>query len=398
MSRVQTGLEVLISDYPEKIRGARIGVVCHPASVDAEFHHVLDLLKVAGARITAVFGPEHGARGEAQDMEGVDDVSLDPRLKVPVYSLYGATLDSLTPGQAQLQALDALVIDLQDVGARYYTFVWTMALCMDAAGKAGVRVLVCDRPNPLNGVTTEGNMIKPGFESFVGLHPLPNRHGLTAAEIARYVQTGRGIACELDIIPMRGWQRAMYFDQTGLPWVYPSPNMPTLETALVYPGMCLVEATELSEGRGTCRPFELAGAPDVDPEALATQLSHSHLAGCLFRPVYFRPGFQKHANTICGGVQIHVTDRQCFDAYATGIAFLQSVKRIAPEAFVWREKPYEFVADIPAIDLLTGDVAFRQALDAGTDADLVALSIEWQQERAAFEAIRQQVFLYGGTN
>ena len=392
MSRVQTGLETLINDFPEKIRGARIGVVCHPASVDAELRHALDVLQAAGARIIAIFGPEHGARGEAQDMEGVADLSLDPRLKVPVHSLYGATFDSLTPRREQLEGLDTLVIDLQDVGARYYTFVWTMALCMAAAGQVGVRVLVCDRPNPLDGLTTEGNLIKPGFESFVGLHPLPNRHGLTPGEIARYVQQCRGVECELDILPLRGWRREMYFEDTGLPWVYPSPNMPTVDTALVYPGMCLVEATELSEGRGTCKPFEVAGAPDVDPEALAAELSRQNLAGCRFRPLYFRPQFQKHAGKICGGVQIHITDRRKFDAYAVGVAFLQSVRCVAPHAFAWREKPYEFVADIPAIDLLAGDDRLRRALER--DADLADLTTEWAREQAVFEEMRRECWLY----
>ena len=392
MSRVQTGLETLINDFPEKIRGARIGVVCHPASVDAELRHALDLLQAVGARIVAIFGPEHGARGEAQDMEDVEDLPLDPRLGAPVHSLYGATFDSLTPRQEQLEGLDALVIDLQDVGARYYTFVWTMALCMEAAGEAGVRVLVCDRPNPIDGVTTEGNLIKPGFESFVGLHPLPNRHGLTPGEIARYVQDQRGIRCELEVLPMRGWRREMFFEDTGLPWVYPSPNMPTVDTALAYPGMCLVEATELSEGRGACRPFEVAGAPGIDPEALAADLSRRNLPGCRFRPLYFRPKFQKHAGGTCGGVQIHVTDRRSFDSCVTGVAFLHSVKRIAPEAFAWRAKPYEFVADIPAIDLLAGDERLRLALES--DADPNELTSQWAQERVAFEAVRREVLFY----
>jgi len=392
MSRVQTGLETLIHEQPEKIRGARIGVVCHPASVDAELRHALDLLQAAGARITAIFGPEHGARGEAQDMESVGDLALDSRLRVPVYSLYGATFDSLTPRREQLSGLDALVIDLQDVGARYYTFVWTLALCMEAAGKAGVRVVVCDRPNPIDGSTVEGNLIKPGFESFVGLHPLPNRHGLTPGEIARYVQDYRGVRCELDIVPLRGWRRDMFFEETGLPWVYPSPNMPTVDTALVYPGMCLVEATELSEGRGTCRPFEVAGAPGVDPERLAAELSRRDLPGCRFRPLYFRPRFQKNAAGSCGGVQIHVTDRRRFDSYAVGAAFLQSVRRVAPDAFAWREKPYEFVADIPAIDLLAGDDKLRAAVEA--EMDLGDLAVEWRRERMAFEDVRRDVLLY----
>lgn len=392
MSRVQTGLEVLMADCPQKIRGARIGVVCHPASVDAELRHALDLLPMADARIAAIFGPEHGARGEAQDMEDVEDVPLDPRLGVPVYSLYGATFASLTPRREQLEGLDALVIDLQDVGARYYTFVWTMALCMAAAGAVGVRVLVCDRPNPLDGLTTEGNLIKPGFESFVGLHTLPNRHGLTPGEIARYVQRRRGVQCELDILPLRGWRREMVFEDTGLPWVYPSPNMPTVDTARVYPGMCLVEATELSEGRGTCRPFEVAGAPGIDPEALAADLSRRDLPGCRFRPLYFRPQFQKHAGKTCGGVQIHLTDRHRFDSCLTGVAFLESVRRIAPDAFAWRAKPYEFVADIPAIDLLAGDDRLRLALETG--ANLADLTAEWAQERAAFEEVRRDAMLY----
>ena len=367
-------------------------MVCHPASVDAELRHALDLLQAAGARITAIFGPEHGARGEAQDMESVGDLALDSRLRVPVYSLYGATFDSLTPRREQLSGLDALVIDLQDVGARYYTFVWTLALCMEAAGKAGVRVVVCDRPNPIDGSTVEGNLIKPGFESFVGLHPLPNRHGLTPGEIARYVQDYRGVRCELDIVPLRGWRRDMFFEETGLPWVYPSPNMPTVDTALVYPGMCLVEATELSEGRGTCRPFEVAGAPGVDPERLAAELSRRDLPGCRFRPLYFRPRFQKHAGGSCGGVQIHVTDRRRFDSYAVGAAFLQSVRRVAPDAFAWREKPYEFVADIPAIDLLAGDDKLRAAVEA--EMDLGYLAVEWRRERMAFEDVRRDVLLY----
>jgi uncharacterized protein YbbC (DUF1343 family) len=392
MSRVQTGLEVLIQEGSHKIRGAKLGVVCHPASVDAELRHALDLLHAAGARIGAIFGPEHGARGEAQDMEGVTDIPLDPRLNVPVYSLYGARFDSLAPRREQLEGLDALVIDLQDVGARYYTFVWTMGLCMQAAGEAGLRVLVCDRPNPLNGETTEGNLLKENFRSFVGLHPLPNRHGLTPGEIARYLQQQRGIECELEVLPLRGWRRGMYFDETGLPWVSPSPNMPTLDTALVYPGMCLVEATELSEGRGTCRPFEIAGAPGIDPEALAAALAAENLAGCRFRPLYFRPQFQKHAGNTCGGVQIHVADRRRFDSYVTGVAFLRCVRQIAPAVFAWRQQPYEFVATIPAIDLLAGDDQLRQGLEAG--AALAELSAAWAKERAAFEDIRRAALLY----
>jgi uncharacterized protein YbbC (DUF1343 family) len=392
MSRVQTGLELLVQEMPRKIQGAKLGIVCHPASVDAELHHAIDLLQAAGAQVAAIFGPEHGARGEAQDMEDVDDIARDPKLGVPIHSLYGATFASLTPQREHLQDLDALVIDLQDVGARYYTFVWTMGLCLQAAGEIGLRVLVCDRPNPLNGLTTEGNLLKEPFRSFVGLHPLPNRHGLTPGEIAGYLQRYRGIQCDLEIIPLRGWQRAMYFDETGLPWVYPSPNMPTLDTAIVYPGLCLVEATELSEGRGTCRPFEVVGAPGIDPEAFAAALTAEQLPGCRFRPLYFRPQFQKHANAICGGVQIHVTDRDRFNACLTGVAVLRGARQVAPPAFAWRHQPYEFVEAIPAIDLLAGDDSLRLGLEAG--AALADLSVHWAAERATFEDIRQAVFLY----
>lgn len=392
MSRTSTGIEALVTDHRNQIRGQKIGVVCHPASVDSELRHTLDLLAAAGAQIRAIFGPEHGARGEAQDMEGVDDEALDPKLKVPVHSLYGATFDSLTPKKEQLQGLDALVIDLQDVGARYYTFVWTMGLCMKAAGEQGLRVIVCDRPNPINGEQLEGNILKEAFSSFVGLHPLPNRHAMTPAEIAVYLQSHRGIQCELELMKLRGWRRSMYFEETRLPWVYPSPNMPTIDTATVYTGMCLIEATELSEGRGTCRPFELTGAPGIDPEKLAGALSKESLPGCQFRPLYFRPQFQKHAKKTCGGVQIHVTDRRVFDSYLVGVAFLRNIKSLFPEVFQWREKPYEFVDQIAAIDLLSGDSRLREGIEAG--ASLQELSAHWAKEREGFEEIRSASLLY----
>jgi uncharacterized protein YbbC (DUF1343 family) len=392
MQRVQTGIEVLINEKAHLIKGQRVGVVCHPASVDSRLRHTLDLLQQAGANIVAIFGPEHGARGEAQDMEGVDNEALDAKLKVPVYSLYGASYASLTPSHEQLRGLDTLVIDLQDVGARYYTFIWTMGLCMKAAGEVGVKVIVCDRPNPINGEQVEGNLLQEKFTSFVGLHPLPNRHGMTPGEIAVYLQKYRGIRCEVELIQMKGWQRSMYFDETGLPWVYPSPNMPTIETAIVYTGMCLVEATEISEGRGTCKPFEVAGAPGVDPEKLAGALTSEKLVGCDFRPLYFRPQFQKHAKTNCGGIQIHVTDRRVFDSYLTGVAFLRNIKLLHPESFVWRTKPYEFVDEIPAIDLLSGNESLRLGIEA--KASLTDISYGWSQERKEFAEIRSACLLY----
>jgi len=380
---IETGLDVLCADRLDLLRGRRVGVLCHPASVDGKLVHVVDRLVAAGVRPTRLFGPEHGVRGEAQDMIGVQD-GKDSRTGIPVTSLYGETFESLTPTAADLGDVDVLVVDLQDVGSRYYTYVWTMALAMQAASRAGVAVVVLDRPNPLGGQASaiEGGIVEPACESFVGLGAVPVRHGLTAGELARLVCAGmpwgaprfaRAIDCDLTVVPARGWRRHIEFDGTGLPWVMPSPNMPTLDTAFVYPGQCLVEATNLSEGRGTTRPFEIVGAPFLDGFRLATRLAPLELPGVRFRPLSFRPMFHKHAGKSCGGVQLHVTDRETFRPYETGLALLAAARAEAPDEFRWRAEPYEFVADPPAIDLLTGSAAARRAVEAGAPVgDLVA--------------------------
>jgi uncharacterized protein YbbC (DUF1343 family) len=370
---VETGLDVLCAERLELCRGRRVGVFCHPASVASDLGHVVDRLIAAGVRPTRLFGPEHGVRGEAQDMIGVEH-GRDARTGLPVSSLYGETFESLTPAREDLAEVDVLVVDLQDVGSRYYTYVWTMALALQAAARAGVAVVVLDRPNPIGGVEIEGDTVGPGCESFVGLGAVPVRHGLTAGEIARLVVAGmpwgaarfaRPLDCDLTVVAMRGWRREMDFDATGLPWIMPSPNMPTLDTAFVYPGMCLVEGTNLSEGRGTTRPFELVGAPFLDGYRLAAALDACDLPGVRFRPVSFRPMFHKFAGRSCGGVQLHVTDRATFRPYRTGIAVLAAARAQAPGDFRWRTEPYEFVADPPAIDLLTGSAAVRAGIDAG---------------------------------
>jgi uncharacterized protein YbbC (DUF1343 family) len=374
---IQTGLDVLCAERLDLLRGRRVGVLCHPASVDGQLVHVVDRLVAAKVRPTRLFGPEHGVRGEAQDMIGVDH-GKDARTGIAVTSLYGETFESLTPSAAELSEIDVLVIDLQDVGSRYYTYVWTMALAMQAAARAGVAVVVLDRPNPLGGVALEGGTVEPGCESFVGLGAVPVRHGMTAGEVARLVRAGMPwgaprfaapLDCDLTVVPMRGWRRAMAFDATGLPWVLPSPNMPTLDTAFVYPGGCLVEATNLSEGRGTTRPFEIMGAPFLDGYRLAARLEALALPGVRFRPLSFRPSFHKFAGRSCGGVQLHVTDRETFRPYRTGLAFLISARDEAPADFRWRAEPYEFVADPPAIDLLTGSDVARRGIDAGASLD-----------------------------
>ncbi|HEY2728389.1 MAG TPA: DUF1343 domain-containing protein [Polyangia bacterium] len=377
---ILTGLDVLCAERLDLLRGRRVGVLCHPASVDGNLVHVVDRLVAAGVRPTRLFGPEHGVRGEAQDMIGVDH-GKDALTGIPVTSLYGETFESLTPSAAELAEVDVLVIDLQDIGSRYYTYVWTMALALQAAARAGVAVVVLDRPNPLGGVALEGGTVEARCESFVGLGAVPVRHGLTAGELARLVRAGmpwgaprfaQPLDCDLTVVPMRGWRRPHAFVDTGLPWVLPSPNMPTLDTAFVYPGQCLVEGTNLSEGRGTTRPFEIVGAPFLDGTRLAARLEALALPGVRFRALSFRPMFHKFAGRSCGGVQLHVTERAVFHPYRTGLALLAAARAEAPEEFRWRTEPYEFVADPPAIDLLTGSDAARRAIEGGASLDELA--------------------------
>ncbi len=380
MSRVLTGLEHLITVDQSLLAGRRVGLIANPTSVDGELRHAIDLLQAQpNIELRVLFGPEHGLRGDAQDMVAVGQ-GHDARSGLPVYSLYGNDEASLSPPAAALEGLDALVFDIQDVGARYYTYVWTMVLAMRACAKAGITMVVLDRPNPIGGLAVEGGDIADGFTSFVGLASVPNRHGLTAGEIAMMMKERESLDLDLHVITMRGWRRAMYFDECGLPWVLPSPNMPTLDTALVYPGMCLIEGTELSEGRGTTRPFEFAGAPYIEAEVLARALADE--PGVVARAHVFTPMFQKWAGQACGGVQLHVNDRAAFRPYRTAVAFLCAVRAHWPAHFAWRTKAYEFVADIPAIDLLSGSAALRSGIDAGMSVD--ELARQWAPAEAAF--------------
>ena len=397
---VQTGLDVLLEDGIGGLRGRRIGVLCHPASVSRRLVHIVDALAAARVNLTRLFGPEHGIRGEAQDMVGVDG-DRDSRTGISVTSLYGESAESLAPTSAALSDIDVLVVDLQDVGSRYYTFVWTMALCLQSAARAGVAVLVLDRPNPIGGAIIEGGEVEPSAESFVGLGSIPVRHGLTIGEIARLVRAGmpwggerfaKPLDCDLQIVGMRGWNRADFFDATGLPWVLPSPNMPTVDTALVYPGLCLLEGTNISEGRGTTRPFEIVGAPFLDGFQLADRLAADRLPGVGWRALAFRPTFHKFAGQVCGGVQIHVVDRGSFRPFLTGVAVLRALHALAGEAFRWRTEKYEFVSDRPAIDLLTGGNAIRKGIEAGKSLD--ELRATWQDAEDAFALRRRACLIY----
>jgi uncharacterized protein YbbC (DUF1343 family) len=383
---MRTGLDVLRDQDWAPLRGLRVGLVCHPASVDCRLRHAADLLAATpGVRLTALFGPEHGYFGQAQDLIGVKD-GQESLAGLRVHSLYGDAAESLRPTDEQLRDLDALVIDLQDVGSRYYTFPATMLFCLEAASGRKLKVFVLDRPNPIDGEAVEGPLLKPGFESFVGIHPLPTRHGLTIGELARLYRAERNLTVDLEVVPCDGWRRDMDFEQTRLPWVLPSPNMPTVETAFVYPGQCLIEGTNLSEGRGTTRPFELCGAPWIDPRALVRRLEREELAGVCFRPAWFRPTFQKHAGLTCGGVQLHVTDRRAFRPVRTGLAVLAALRELSGKHFAWRTEPYEFVADRPAIDLLFGSDRERRGLEAGMSVR--ELTQAWVAEEEAFRRSR----------
>jgi uncharacterized protein YbbC (DUF1343 family) len=386
---MRTGLDRLAEDetIAGRVRGARFGLVAHPASVNRELVHVRRVLDGIGARPRVVFGPEHGYGGEAQDMIGVGDAR--DRDGVPVRSLYGASFADLSPRADDLDGLDLVVVDLQDVGARYYTFVWTAVLVVRACAPRGIRVLVLDRPNPLGGAVSEGRAQDPRFRSFVGLEPVPVRHGLTLGEIVAWRAEVEGLPRgAVEVARVEGIAREAHAPAWDRPFVMPSPNMPTYETALVYPGGCLVEGTNLSEGRGTTRPFEIVGAPFLDGEALARELHATGLPGFALRPVTFQPTFQKHARQVCGGVEVHVTDAARFRPYATYLALLAVARRLGGEAFAFRTEAYEFVDDVPAIDLLTGNAEARTRIVALDDPraladDLSSLSPEDHAVREA---------------
>lgn len=397
-ARVQTGLEVLTAARPRWLRGRRVGLLMHPASVDGAYRSARDLVfRLCGDRLRALFGPQHGFAGEKQDNMIESGHGRDPSTGVPIHSLYSETR---SPTPAMLEGIDLLLVDLQDVGTRVYTFEWTTALALEACAAAGKEIVVLDRPNPLGGTILEGNLIRDGYTSFVGLYPVPMRHGLTLGELAALVNArlgggafrpetrrdGPGVLCpgraRLTVVPMRGWRRRMLFSDTGLPWVLPSPNMPTPDTAAVYPGQVLLEGTNLSEGRGTTRPFEIFGAPFLDPARLRRRFEARRLPGVVLREHAFEPTFHKWAGRLCRGFQIQVTDPLAYRPYATTLALLQDVVHEHRADFAWKEPPYEYVTDKPPIDVLTGDPAVRRAIETGES--LPALERSWRGEIEAF--------------
>lgn len=390
-ARVRSGLDVLVGERMARLKGKRVGLLGHPASVDGKLVHLLDRCREHGVELVRLFGPEHGLLGDAQDMAHVEG-HRDSRTGLEVVSLYGPTRESLYLKPAQLDDIDVLVCDLQDVGARYYTFAYTIAFALHACAARGVEVIVLDRPNPIGGDLVEGNVVDPRFASFVGEYPLANRHGMTLGELCRFFVAHDQLHMKLEVVWMEGWRRSMSFAETGLPWVLPSPNMPTPDTALVYPGGCLFEGTNLSEGRGTTRPFELVGAPYIDdPVRFADTAAAMELPGCTLRPCFFRPTFQKHAGALCGGVQIHVDDARAFHSLKTGVALIAAAR--AFDGFDWRRTTYEYVSDRLAIDLLFGNDSTRMQMEAGGNAGALVQAME--PERQRFLAVRAP-FLHPG--
>jgi uncharacterized protein YbbC (DUF1343 family) len=379
---VRFGIDVWAKERFRALQGLRVGAIVNPTSVDASFRHLVDLLHDAeGVTLAALFGPEHGIRGEAQYMVAVGDVARDRRTGVPVYSLYGSTFESLSPKARWLKGLDALVFDIQDVGARYYTYIYTMALSMKAAAKAKVPFLV------------QGNLVGKRYRSFVGLYELPTRHGMSAGEIAQLLNTRERFGCDLTVVPCEGLERSTSWEQVGRDFISPSPNMPTPATALVYPGMCLGEGTNVSEGRGTCRPFEQFGAPWLSSHEVAEQLNALALPGVTFRPCSFTPTFDKFKGESCEGAFLHVTDRQAFDPFVTGIAVFRTCRELGGRDFSWRADAYEFVDDIPAFDLLCGTAKVRQGIEAGWP--LARIVDGFQDDLRPFLAVRKKHLIYG---
>ncbi len=387
----KTGLDKLVADNFAAIGNRRVGLLVHPASVDSQLRHAWDLFRRADqVSVTALFGPQHGIMGQTQDNMIEWEGSPETNTGIPVYSLYG---EHRKPTREMLAKVDVLVIDLQDVGARYYTFIWTMLLCLEACAESGVEVIILDRPNPLGGVVTEGNVLNTEFRSFVGLAPIPMRHAMTVGELARLFVHWRELDVNLQVVWAANLGRGQHFNTTGLPWVLPSPNMPTLDTVFVYPGGCLLEGTMLSEGRGTTRPFEIFGAPYVDGVLLAEHLTGLNLPGVIFRPLQFEPTFHKYAGEVCGGIQVHVRDRRIFESIITYTAAISFINKMWPDDFSWKNPPYEYETIKLPIDILAGGTQWRQ--DVESHRDILEMKAEWNSKLMNFNILTEGFRHYG---
>lgn len=385
-ARVQPGIEVLLDEYVHLIAGKRIGLITNHTGVDSQGTHIADLLKAAPqVTVAAFFAPEHGLRGDRPAGERIASY-IDPATGVPVHSLYGNTLK---PTPEMLRGIDVLLFDIQDVGTRFYTYIYTMAYAMEAAAEQDIPFIVLDRPNPIGGEIVEGPVLDPRFSSFVGLYPIALRHGMTVGELALFFNTEQNIGADLTVVPMRGWERSMWFDDTGLPWIAPSPNMRTLATATVYPGLGLIEGTNVSEGRGTDRPFETIGAPWIDGQRLAEALNGLDLPGVRFHPTTFTPTTSKFQGQRSEGVLIEVTDRTSFRAVTTGVSVIRIIKTLYPGEFAWRAPDR---SGTYFFDLLVGIDSVRMLLELNAPADNIART--WAAPLANFQELRANYLLY----
>jgi uncharacterized protein YbbC (DUF1343 family) len=391
MERVTLGIEKFRTDPPNWLKKMRIGLLANQASVDPSFRHTKEtLVELAGKNLRVLFAPQHGISGELQANMVESENSVDPWLKIPIFSLYSPS--HRIPTEEMLDEIDILLIDLQDVGVRVYTFATTMGLCLEAAAKHDKKVIVLDRPNPIGGEWVEGNILKKNFRSFVGFAPLPMRHGMTMGELALFFNEGLEEKAELEIVRMEGYRREYFFSHTGLAWVNPSPNVPTLDTTLVYPGQILLEGTNLSEGRGTTKPFEFFGAPYIDPITLKGGLEKRRLPGVIFREISFIPQFDKWKGKLCHGFQVHVTNPETFKPYYTTLAIIQEVIKKWPKEFSWRLPPYEYEFEKLPFDIIAGDEEIRKGLEEGRDVD--EMESAWTKELAGFIVRREQYLLY----
>lgn len=390
MKRVRSGIEVLLSDRIDLLRNQRIALVCNQASVLPDLRHAADVIHESPEiNLTTLFGPQHGIRGDVQDNMIETDHAVDSHTRLWIYSLYSETRE---PTEKMLENVDTIVFDLQDVGCRIYTFNYTMANCMRAAKKYGKRVIVCDRPNPIGGVHVEGNVTEKEFTSFVGQFEIPTRHGMTTGELAKMFNEYFDIGCDLEVVAMDGWRREMWYEGTGLPWVLPSPNIPTVETCAVFPATVYLEGTELSEGRGTTKPFELNGAPFIDPSEWTAELDRYNFPGVVLRPCFFRPTFQKWADQTCGGVQIHVTNRETFRPVILGVAMVKTAYDLYKENFQWKQTDYEYEFGKNPFDVVSGTDTIRKAIERGDS--LSDIESEWSSNLDQFKSLRKSFLLY----
>jgi len=390
MATVQTGLENLMASPPSWLRGKRLGLLSNPASVDRQFRHAARLIAERfPGQLWALFSPQHGFFAEKQDNMVESSDMIDPISGLPVFSLYGRTRQ---PSDEMLDPIDILLVDLLDVGTRVYTFATTLSYCMEAAARKGLKVVILDRPNPIDGLTVEGNCLAPDCASFVGRYGTPMRHGLTMGELALLFNRVYRLDCELEIIPLLGWQRSMYYADTGLPWVAPSPNLPTPVSAMVYPGQVIWEGTNVSEGRGTSQPFEIFGAPFVDTEKVFKALDEAAVAGLCLRPLAFEPTANKWQDRLCRGFQIHVTDRRRYRPYRTTLKILQKIQHINKDRFQWKPPPYEYEFERLPIDLIIGNRGIRRQIENMEDIDAIEKS--WEPELNEFREISRKCRLY----